>query len=103
MACNVRLSINFYLRLDNARTGRPGLQVMLCSVSLVSVQNLPVDTLHLVTWVGINDVAMLAAFHQPIPPRLDAFFELQDKLYAQGARNFLFFGVPPMHRAPGGK
>jgi len=55
------------------------------------------------TWVGINDVAMSAALDQPIPPRLDAFFELQDKLYAQGARNFLFFGVPPMHRTPGAR
>jgi len=53
------------------------------------------------TWVGINDVAMLAALNQPVLPRVDALFDLQEKLYTNGGRNFFLFGVPPMHRAPG--
>lgn len=31
-----------------------------------------------------------------------ALFEVQDKLYKTGARNFLFIDVPPIERSPAG-
>lgn len=34
---------------------------------------------------------------------IEKLFKLQDIVYDTGARNFLFFNLPPMHRAPGGK
>jgi len=33
----------------------------------------------------------------------DALFSLQEQLYDTGARNFLFFDVPTIHRCPAGK
>jgi len=60
------------------------------------------DTLFM-TWIGINDVAGIS--EQEFPGKLSShiqkLFELHDKLYDTGARNFLLFNLPPMQRAPG--
>lgn len=40
------------------------------------------------------DVAMVTQL-------LGTLFELQEQLYAVGARNFLFIDLPPMNRTPG--
>ncbi|KAH7923632.1 hypothetical protein BV22DRAFT_1015030 [Leucogyrophana mollusca] len=45
------------------------------------------------TWIGINDVA-------DVDQTIDELFEYQKLLYDAGARNFLFFDVPPIHRCP---
>jgi len=49
-----------------------------------------------VTWVGINDLLRFYDTNQ----QLTKLFELQDLLYQTGARNFLFFNIPPYNRAP---
>lgn len=49
-----------------------------------------------VTWVGINDCARSAGENRPH----DTLFSLQEQLYDAGARNFLFFDVPTIHRCP---
>ncbi|KZT70153.1 carbohydrate esterase family 16 protein [Daedalea quercina L-15889] len=54
-----------------------------------------------VTWVGINDCAF--ATEQTIPKVIDNLFDLQEKLFEAGARNFLLIDVPPVHRSPGGR
>ncbi|KAJ7670769.1 hypothetical protein DFH06DRAFT_981106 [Mycena polygramma] len=51
-----------------------------------------------VTWVGINDCAY-AKTHEDT---LEKLFSLQEKLYAAGARIFLFIDVPPIARTPAG-
>ncbi|KAH7909634.1 hypothetical protein BJ138DRAFT_1154788, partial [Hygrophoropsis aurantiaca] len=67
------------------------------------------DTLF-VTWVGINDVALLNRFPRMAERDLDQIitqlFEYQEDLYKAGARNFLFFDIPPINRClwfPGSK
>ena len=70
-----------------------------------------------VTWIGINDCACVSHF---IPTRaalktvfryigagigsekssIAALFSYQERLYAAGARNFMFIDVPPMHMSP---
>ncbi|KAJ7093282.1 SGNH hydrolase-type esterase domain-containing protein [Mycena belliarum] len=51
-----------------------------------------------VTWVGINDCAY-AETHAETVGRL---FHLEERLYAAGARLFLFIDVPPIGRSPAG-
>lgn len=52
-----------------------------------------------ITWVGTNDLG----WGVEAEPTLAALFQLQDQLYATGARNFLFIDVPPVNRFPGGR
>ncbi|KAG8826311.1 hypothetical protein FRC19_009271 [Serendipita sp. 401] len=49
-----------------------------------------------ITWVGLNDLAISTDPEEPI----EEFFRGQEKLYAAGARNFLFINVPPIDRSP---
>ena len=56
---------------------------------------------------GINDVdgslsngASPADPSTRVPALLDAYFMLCDNLYQQGARRFMFVGVPPLDRSP---
>ncbi|EAU88508.1 hypothetical protein CC1G_04214 [Coprinopsis cinerea okayama7 len=51
-----------------------------------------------VTSVGINDCAV--SREGDFPLRISLLMELQEELYANGARNFLFFDVPPIDMAP---
>ncbi|KAJ7263655.1 hypothetical protein B0H12DRAFT_1012187 [Mycena haematopus] len=51
-----------------------------------------------VTWVGIND----CAYAQTHADTLELLFSLEEKLYAAGARIFLFIDVPPVGRTPAG-
>jgi len=52
----------------------------------------------IVIWVGVNDCGMgLHALRQ-----LSVLFQLHDRLYAVGARNFVYFNVPPTDRSPAG-
>lgn len=53
-----------------------------------------------VTWVGINDCAFTN--NESAPELVDTLFELQDSLYAAGARNFLLIDLPPLERSPAG-
>ncbi|TDL21459.1 hypothetical protein BD410DRAFT_789564 [Rickenella mellea] len=55
------------------------------------------DTLF-ITWVGINDCARAAFAQSTHEASLKRLFVAQDKLYENGARNFLFIDVPPLHR-----
>ncbi|KAF9484721.1 hypothetical protein BDN70DRAFT_872259 [Pholiota conissans] len=48
-----------------------------------------------ITWVGINDCAS-----QVRDDAMERLFDLQDRVYSTGARNFLFINVPPIHRSP---
>ncbi|THU87264.1 hypothetical protein K435DRAFT_761949 [Dendrothele bispora CBS 962.96] len=50
-----------------------------------------------VIWIGIND----CAYSKTHKDNIARLFGLQEKLYEAGARNFLFFDVPPIHRCPG--
>jgi hypothetical protein len=38
-----------------------------------------------------------------IPTNIGKLLKLQERLYEVGARNFLLFGIPPLHRSPAGK
>ncbi|KAI0345169.1 hypothetical protein BDW22DRAFT_1343459 [Trametopsis cervina] len=49
-----------------------------------------------VTWIGINDCGMPSDSEST----QKTLFELQESLYAEGARNFLFIDVPPIDRSP---
>ncbi|TDL15142.1 hypothetical protein BD410DRAFT_733077 [Rickenella mellea] len=49
------------------------------------------DTLF-ITWIGMNDCVYV-----PIAS-LNRLFRTQENLYQNGARNFLFIDVPPLHR-----
>ncbi|KAF4615032.1 hypothetical protein D9613_003113 [Agrocybe pediades] len=49
-----------------------------------------------ITWVGINDCGMSRDPSASLPK----LFDLQEKLYLAGARNFLIVDVPPVHRSP---
>ncbi|KAJ7106342.1 SGNH hydrolase-type esterase domain-containing protein [Mycena epipterygia] len=51
-----------------------------------------------VTWIGIND----CAYAQTHTDTLELLFSLEEKLYAAGARIFLFIDVPPIGRTPVG-
>ncbi|KZT70157.1 carbohydrate esterase family 16 protein [Daedalea quercina L-15889] len=57
------------------------------------------DTLF-VTWVGINDCGYDPA--EAIPGLVSRLFELQNKLYDHGARNFMLVDLPPVERSPSG-
>lgn len=54
-------------------------------------------------FIGINDIGNsywkgdFDNFHNQL---MDVYFGLVDKLYATGARNFLFINVPPVQRSP---
>jgi len=47
-------------------------------------------------WIGINDCQQ----GQDEQAQLTQFFQLQEKLYKHGARNFVFLNVPPFDRSP---
>ncbi|KXN86893.1 hypothetical protein AN958_09488 [Leucoagaricus sp. SymC.cos] len=53
-----------------------------------------------VTWVDINDCGTP---NVDIPTHINKLLGVQQKLYDAGARNFLLFGIPPLHRSPAGK
>ncbi|KAH7909635.1 hypothetical protein BJ138DRAFT_206591 [Hygrophoropsis aurantiaca] len=61
------------------------------------------DTLF-VTWVGINDLVLLHRFlrmaEQGLEQTITLLFGYQEDLYKAGARNFLFFDIPPIYRCP---
>ncbi|KAI0077245.1 hypothetical protein K474DRAFT_1707544 [Panus rudis PR-1116 ss-1] len=59
----------------------------------------PDDSLF-ITWIGINDCAFISG-DDAIKACQQTLFELEVKLYALGARNFLFIDVPAIERAPG--
>jgi len=51
------------------------------------------------TWIGFNDVGRLATAGTPADDSLKTLFtDIQEKLYAVGARNFALFTVPPFPR-----
>jgi len=52
-----------------------------------------------VTWIGINDCARLSS-DQAIGETQQKLFNLQQELYEEGARNFMFIDVPPMEKTP---
>ena len=70
------------------------------------------------TWIGINDCARLSNPSSiPISDRSNPtsrslnsdqaieqvqkkLFDLEQELYLEGARNFLFIDVPPIHKSP---
>jgi len=55
--------------------------------------------LRVVIWIGVNDVGM---GYDP-QKQLKLLFEVQvELLYNAGARNFVFFNVPPTDRSPAG-
>ncbi|KIJ52569.1 carbohydrate esterase family 16 protein [Sphaerobolus stellatus SS14] len=49
------------------------------------------------TWIGINDIGTEKSYKESFEQN----FEHQSKLYALGARNFMFIDVPPIERCPG--
>ncbi|KAK0459791.1 uncharacterized protein EV420DRAFT_1629173 [Desarmillaria tabescens] len=49
-----------------------------------------------VTWIGIND----CAYSIDHSDSMKTLFDIQQKLYDAGARNFLFIDVPPIHKSP---
>ncbi|KII88437.1 carbohydrate esterase family 16 protein [Plicaturopsis crispa FD-325 SS-3] len=51
-----------------------------------------------VTWVGINDCGQSP--EEDHAGRIDILLSAHEKLYAVGARNFLFIDVPPVERSP---
>lgn len=55
-----------------------------------------INFVNVVTWVGINDLLRDYDTNE----QLAKLFEMQDQLYQTGARNFLFFNIPPFNRAP---
>jgi len=60
----------------------------------------PSDTIF-VTWVGVFDCRILYTNDRAeITPKIATLFTAQDRLYAAGARNFLFIDVPPMYMSP---
>lgn len=58
----------------------------------------PQDTLFM-TWIGINDLALIEDI-DGVFNTLKGLFRYQERLYASGARNFLLFDLPPIHRSP---
>ncbi|KAI0797026.1 hypothetical protein C8Q75DRAFT_743074 [Abortiporus biennis] len=52
-----------------------------------------------ITWIGINDLAYISKDGQ-MEKSIKKLFLYQEKLYDNGARNFLFIDVPPINRAP---
>ncbi|EJD02495.1 uncharacterized protein FOMMEDRAFT_141520 [Fomitiporia mediterranea MF3/22] len=50
------------------------------------------------TWIGGNDCGRKYRFDPA--ESIDRLFEIQEKLYEAGARNFLFINLPPMKRSP---
>ncbi|KAJ7501057.1 hypothetical protein B0H11DRAFT_1713773 [Mycena galericulata] len=64
-----------------------------------TAEGLPWDADSLfVAWVGIND----CAYAKTHTETLELLFSLEEKLYAAGARIFLFIDVPPIKRTPAG-
>jgi len=57
-----------------------------------------VEGLNIVTWIGMNDLDKSL----DIQGQLTALFEIHDSLYKAGARTFILFTVPPLHRSPYG-
>lgn len=55
---------------------------------------LPSISLTVVTFVGINDVSK----NLDVTTQMSLYFSLQSSLYQGGARNFVFYGVPPFDR-----
>ncbi|KAI5478621.1 COPII-coated vesicle protein SurF4/Erv29 [Pseudohyphozyma bogoriensis] len=55
------------------------------------------------TWIGINDCSASFAYTDRSIRQAEAvkkWYQLQENLYASGARNFLFLNVPPMELSP---
>lgn len=57
------------------------------------------DNTLFVTWIGINDCARLTS-DRAVEEAQQRLFNLQQELYEEGARNFLFVDVPPMRKSP---
>ncbi|KAF9792227.1 SGNH hydrolase-type esterase domain-containing protein [Thelephora terrestris] len=57
------------------------------------------DNTLFVTWIGINDCAMLRS-DQAIEEAQQKLFGLQQEIYEEGGRNFLFIDIPPMTKSP---
>ena len=55
--------------------------------------------LRVVIWIGINDMGIGFDPQQ----QLKMLFKAQNLVYDAGARNFVFFNVPPTDRSPAGK
>ncbi|KAL4957082.1 hypothetical protein BDW69DRAFT_52370 [Aspergillus filifer] len=54
-------------------------------------------------WIGINDVYRLSLLPDPytvLPRVISRYIDLTDRLHACGARDFLFFNIPPCNRSP---
>ncbi|KAL4789289.1 GDSL lipase/esterase [Aspergillus venezuelensis] len=54
-------------------------------------------------WTGINDVYRLSLRPDPytlLPRVISRYIELTERLHACGARNFVFFNIPPCNRSP---
>jgi len=85
--------------LARNRSGHPGLRKIASLVSpVVSQLDQPYRPVS-VTWVGINDCAFTTNFTQ----KMSTLLSLQETLYTNGARNFLFVDVPPINRSPAAK
>lgn len=93
---NVKFSINFLRTQARNQTGRPGQLKTLSSVPHPYYRG----ELRLVTWIGINDLLHDWSGIEGVQRQLDRLFELQHLIYDSGARNFIFFNVPPFERAP---
>jgi len=52
-----------------------------------------------VTWIGINDCGSLRS-DEAIEQVQKKLFNLEQELYDEGARNFLFIDVPPIDKSP---
>jgi len=57
------------------------------------------DNTLFVTWIGINDCAGLSSDRE-VGEAQNKLFDLQEELYEEGARNFLFIDIPPMEKCP---
>ncbi|KAF2187500.1 carbohydrate esterase family 16 protein [Zopfia rhizophila CBS 207.26] len=56
------------------------------------------------SWIGINDVSDSAKYNVSFPDFYNKLqtrhFELMEKVYRLGYKNFLFMNLPPLHRRP---
>jgi hypothetical protein len=52
----------------------------------------------LVSWIGINDLVL----GRNLTHSMDILFHKAETLYSHGARDFVYFNLPPIHRTPAG-
>jgi hypothetical protein len=52
----------------------------------------------LVSWIGINDLVL----KRNLTYSTDILFQKAETLYSHGARDFVYFNLPPLHRNPAG-